>query len=272
MNPKQIIKKAVPAPLSRLWRQGRDEWKYRRLKPYKTRYGFKLYGDANLDGSREDSHEIETAEALLKQGAALVDIGANVGLFSCYAHSKGYAVIAVEPQPRNVQLLLRNLSINKFDVEVLPLALADKVGVLPLYGGGQGASLSRGWGGMTATYSTLVPVSTLDSVLAGRFADQPLLVKLDVEGHEKQVLEGAAQTLQRPNVSWLVEHGLTENFDDINPNFRALFEIFWEQGYQAYSLNPSRIVGAEDVDRWIAQKKRDFGDIDLLFSKQAPGV
>ncbi len=64
MNPKQLIKNAVPAPLSRLWRMSRDEWKYRRLKPYQTRYGFKLYGDANLDGSREASHEIETVEAL----------------------------------------------------------------------------------------------------------------------------------------------------------------------------------------------------------------
>lgn len=272
MNPKQTIKNAIPAPLSRLWRQSRDELKYRRLKPYKTSYGFKLYGDANLDGSREASREIETVEALLKQGAALVDIGANVGLFSCYAHSKGTPVLAVEPQPRNVQLLLRNLRINKFDVEVLPIALADKIGVLPLYGGGQGASLSKGWGGMKATYSTLVPVSTLDSILAGRFEGLPLLVKLDVEGHEKQVLEGASKTLERPDVSWLVEHGLTENFADVNPNFRALFEIFWDNGYTAHTLNPSREVTSSDVDRWIAQKRRDFGDIDLLFSKQSPDM
>lgn len=268
MNPKQLIKNAIPAPLSRLWRQSRDELKYRRLKPYKTSYGFKLYGDANLDSSREASHEIETVEALLKQGAALVDIGANVGLFSCYAHSRGTPVLAVEPQPRNVQLLLRNLSINKFDVEVLPIALADKVGVLPLYGGGQGASLSKGWGGMKATYSTLVPVSTLDSILAGRFEGLPLVVKIDVEGHEKQVLMGAEKTLGRENVSWLVEHGLTENFDGVNPNFRALFEIFWDKGYEAHSVEASRAVTSEDVDRWVAQKRRDFGGIDLLFKKE----
>lgn len=188
-------------------------------------------------------------------------------MFSCYAHSKGTPVLAVEPQPRNVQLLLRNLRINKFDVEVLPIALADKVGVLPLYGGGQGASLSRGWGGMKATYSTLVPVSTLDSILAGRFDGLPLLVKIDVEGHEKQVLLGAAKTLARPNVSWLIEHGLTENFADINPNFRALFEIFWNNGYEAHSVAASRLVTSEDVDRWLAQKKRDFGGIDFLFKR-----
>ncbi len=197
----------------------------------------------------------------------MIDIGANVGLFSCYAHSKGHAVLAVEPQPRNVQLLLRNLRINKFDVEVLPLALADKIGVLPLYGGGQGASLSRGWGGMKATYSTLVPVSTLDSILAGRFEGAPLLVKIDVEGHEKQVLMGAEQTLKRANVSWLVEHGLTENFADVNPNFRALFEIFWDNGYEAHSVEASRLVTSADVERWLAHKRRDFGGIDLLFRR-----
>lgn len=264
---KQIIKNAVPAPLSRLWRQSRDEWKYRRLQPYRTSYGFKLYGDANLDSSREASAEIETVRSFLKEGAALVDIGANVGLFACYARSKGHDVLAVEPQPRNVQLLLRNLRLNKLDVEVLPIALADKVGVLPLYGGGQGASLSKGWGGMTATYSTLVSVSTLDHILAGRFVGQSVLVKLDVEGHEKQVLQGATKTLARADVAWLVEHGLTENFADVNPNFRALFEIFWNSGYEAYSLNPSRIVTPDDVDRWIKQKHRDFGNIDFLFRR-----
>ena len=175
--------------------------------------------------------------------------------------------MAVEPQPRNVQLLLRNLQINKLNAEVLPIALADKVGVLPLYGGGQGASLSRGWGGMSATYSNFVAVSTLDTILAGRFANQSLLIKLDVEGHEKQVLQGAAKTLARPDVAWLVEHGLTENFADINPNFRALFEIFWDAGYEAYALNPSRVVTSDDVNRWIAQKRRDFGDIDFLFTR-----
>ena len=264
---KQKLKKAVPAPLSRLWRQGRDEWKYRRLKPYRTIYGFDLYGDADLDGSREDSQEIATVSAFLQRGAALVDVGANVGLFSCYARHNGYDVLAVEPQPRNVQLLLRNLQMNRLDAQVLPIALAGEVGVSPLYGGGQGASLSRGWGGMSATYSTLVAVSTLDTILAGRFAAQPILVKLDVEGHKKQVLQGAAQTLARRDVSWLVEHGLTENFAGINPNYRALFEIFWEAGYQSYSLNPSRPVAPADVDRWIERKSRDFGGIDFLFRR-----
>ena len=78
---------------------------------------------------------------------------------------------------------------------------------------------------------------------------------------------GAEKTLQRPNVSWLIEHGLTENFDGINPNFRALFEIFWNHGYTAYTLNPSREVTGADVNRWLAQEKRDFGGIDFLFQR-----
>ena len=264
---KRVIKRLIPAPFSRLWRQGRDEWRYRRLKPYVTSYGFQLYGDANLDSSREASDEMDTVRQFLNQGAALIDIGANVGLFSCYASSKGHSVLAVEPQPRNVQLLCRNLSLNKLNVEVLPIALANEVGILPLYGGGQGASLRKGWGGMQATYSTLVPVSTVDRILAGRFANQPLIVKLDVEGHEKEVLLGSEQTLSRDNVAWLVEHGLTENFAGINPHFRELFELFWSYGYEAHSLSPSRLVTPEDVDRWVAQKSRDFGGIEYLFTK-----
>ena len=90
-----------------------------------------------------------------------------------------------------------------------------------------------------------------------------------MEGHEKQVLQGAVQTLARADVSWLIEHGLTENFADINPNFRALFEIFWDAGYGAHSLDPSRIVTPDDVDRWIKNKQRDFGGIDFLFTRES---
>lgn len=125
-------------------------------------------------------------------------------------------------------------------------------------------------GGVRSTYSVLVPVTTLDIILAGRFPGRPVLVKLDVEGNEYHVLQGGRDTLARHDVTWLVEHGLTENFDGkINPHFRDVFETFWGHGYEGWSLPPSRLVLRDDVDRWINLKMRDYGTINFLFKRPA---
>ena len=120
---------------------------------------------------------------------------------------------------------------------------------------------------MNSTHSVMVPVTTLDRVLSGRFLGEPLLIKIDVEGHEYDVLLGAHDTLMRPNATWIIEHGLTENFETINPHFHDLFDIFWQNGYEAHSLAPSRLVSHSDIERWLQQGKRDFGSINFLFVK-----
>jgi hypothetical protein len=142
-----LIDRYLPTA-ARSWRQVRDWRRYQSAKPYKTAFGFQLYGDANLDTSRQDTEEIDTVRDVLAAGAVLVDVGANVGLFSCFANTMGQPAIAIEPQPHNVQLLCRNVHLNRLsNVEILPVALSDNIGVLPLFGGGQGASLRQGWGG-----------------------------------------------------------------------------------------------------------------------------
>lgn len=47
----------------------------------------------------------------LKEGA-FVDIGANIGKYAIYAGSKGNKIIAIEPEPRNFNLLKRNIKLN----------------------------------------------------------------------------------------------------------------------------------------------------------------
>ena len=66
---------------------------------------------------------------------------------------------------------------------MFPVALSDAPGVLTLYGAsGPSASLIPNWAGYSARTQTMVPVSTLDRVLAGRFGGRRLFVKMDVEG------------------------------------------------------------------------------------------
>ena len=77
------------------------------------------------------------------------------------------------------------------NAEVFPLALGEKPELLTLYGAsGPSASLVKNWAGYSSHFKKVVPVSTLDNILAGRFLGQRLFIKMDVEGTEYQVLKG----------------------------------------------------------------------------------
>ncbi len=254
-------------PVARLYRRLRDVYYYHTRRVYPTQFGFVLTGDADLDISRDQEGEIQIFEQAIEQADVLIDVGANVGLFSLLAWKHGCYVVSVEPHQGNVALLSRNIRLNEaHDIEVHALALGEKQGNVWLYGGRQGASLSSEWGGISANYRQVVPMITLDQFLFERFSGKRLVIKIDAEGHEYPILKGALLTLDRlPRVCWIVEHGFTENFGGgLNPNFLPLFELFFEHGYQAFTLTGQPVVLA-DAQRWIQQGRRDFGTLYYVF-------
>lgn len=234
--------------------------------------GFEFIGDADIGNSREDSHELTAFKELLCGVDCLLDVGANAGFFSMVAANLGKPVIAIEPNHLNYELLLRNIRANQFDaVEPIFAAVGSNMEVAELFGGGQGASLLRNWGGMSATYSNLVYCTTLDSLLERCLPDHRILVKLDVEGAEHLVLRGAQKILSRtPATDWIVEHGFHENFNgEINPNFRRVFDSFWEHDYIARTIDEKpRIVTPVDVDEWLEKRQRGFGWMYYTFCKK----
>lgn len=257
--------------LSQIYRRIRDYRSYRSLAIHQTSLGFQLYGGTGLDASRVASSEIDIVKRFFEISQVFVDIGAHVGLFTCLAAQAHKQVIAVEPHPKNLQYLCKNIQLNDLlNVEVFGLALSDAPGIGDLYGSHQGASLLNEWGASPASAKTshLVPINTLDNLVGERFSGEKIVIKIDVEGNEYKVLQGAVTTLQRnPPPIWLMEHGLTENFGGaMNPFFLSLFEVFWENKYKAYSIESEmKLVERTDVERWIRNAKRDFGDVNFVF-------
>ena len=69
-------------------------------------------------------------QELLPQHDRFVDIGANIGFYSCLARQMGKPVVAVEPLATNVALLLGNLCANGWqDTEIVVAGLSDKAGI-----------------------------------------------------------------------------------------------------------------------------------------------
>lgn len=239
----------VPS-LGRLYRRLRDagvEYQFR-----ETVYGFKLAGDARMARADFESNEAGAFLGLLESCDAVLDIGANIGFYSCLAASRGKHVIAFEPSRRNLEFLYKNLWENKLTrVEVLPIGLGKECGLNRMYGFGGISSFVAGWGQAETSKYSLAPIGTLDAVVAKRFQGKSLLIKMDVEGFELDVLAGAAETLGlEPKPTWMVEILLRDGVipGGTNTRFQETFETFWKHGYRCRKLdNGHAVVHSSDV-------------------------
>lgn len=238
-----------------------------RTREVRTPLGFLLTSGVHPAYELMRRGEFEVAEtavinALLGDTDRFIDVGANLGYYTLLALQRGVPVVAFEPQPQNLRCLYANLLANGWDdrAEVFPVALAERPGLLPMFGAsGPSASLVRGWAGYSAKHRQLVPVSTLDHVLNGRFPGENLLVKIDVEGAEYGVLRGGMQTLaRRPAPAWLLEVCLHEfHPDGANPDYPEVFRLFREHGYRAFAIVDGEIapIEREDIERsWLARR------------------
>ncbi len=217
-----------------------------------------------------DPEERAILERAMSEVDVFVDVGANIGLYTCIARSMGLAVVAVEPQSRNVSYLISNLLRNGWDdVEVWPVGLAESAGLQTLYGAsGPSASLLEGWAGFSTRFQQTIPITTLDTLLGSRYDGKRVLIKIDVEGAEYQVLKGAMTTLRRqPRPIWMIEICLSEfHPEGINPDFARTFDILWKLGYSAWEVSdPSRRVNIDLVERWIHVRKTDADVVNFLF-------
>src|ERR1039458_1364962 len=188
-----------------------------------TPFGFKLAGNESMAAGTFERDEVELFRKLVSASAVCVDVGANVGLYTCLAATSLSQVIAVEPAPSNLALLYKNIKSSHFEnVEVCPVGLADKVGLTTLYGAGTGASFIPGWAHTPENWNMTVPVTTLDNLLGNRFQAIQLVIKIDVEGFEFEVLKGAESTLRMtPRPLWLIEVCFDEHHPrGTNSNFR----------------------------------------------------
>jgi FkbM family methyltransferase len=234
-----LVDRFLPSA-SALYREMRDQRAFARRTPVATAYGINLMGHAGMEAGVFEQRETEVARRLFADADVFVDVGANVGLYTCVARAAGKRVIAVEPLRRNLDYLYANLRANGFDdVEVFPLGLSDAAGLATLFGAATGASLIDGWADAPASLQRIVPLSTLDTLLGDRFPGARLFVKIDVEGTELRVLRGAARTLRRqPAPTWLVEITRGElHPGGANPDFDAVFQLFSQAGYAATSVD-----------------------------------
>jgi FkbM family methyltransferase len=171
--------------------------------------------------------------ACLPDGGApvVLDVGANIGLATlamATALPGSARLLAVEPSPRNLVHLRRNLAENGLAwVEVVPAAAGAEPGSLSFHEAAFGAgshvvSAHHLAGGSMPSVS--VPVDTLDRMVASRGLERLDFIKIDVEGFEPDVLEGATGAIERFRPVIYVEFNTWTLMAFRNANPRAFLE------------------------------------------------
>jgi FkbM family methyltransferase len=170
-----------------------------------------------LKACAKEPFTVDWIHRSVRAGDVLYDIGANVGAYSLVAAKKpgGAArVFAFEPSYANVSSLCANIVLNGAADAITPLAVAlsgsSGLSVLGLRALEPGAARHTLGGGPSAEGPSLYeqPVLTfrLDDLVERLGLPLPNHIKLDVDGGELAVLEGAGRTLASPLLrSMLVE-------------------------------------------------------------------
>lgn len=161
------------------------------------------------------------------RGKAVVDAGANIGMFSILAGRMGAKkVYAFEPIRGNFEYLSRNIQLNGLEGTVVPInkALGGRNETREIHCSGFADDHSASF----ENVGSLKAMQTVEVVSVDSFAKGKIdFIKMDVEGYEKEVIEGARETIRRdsPLLSFSVYHKendratLPRILKEINPSY-----------------------------------------------------
>jgi len=181
--------------------------------------------------SDKEPETLEWIDKIFKE-SILWDIGANVGLYSCYAAKQGVRVFAFEPSVFNLEILSRNIFLNNLteQVTIVPLPLTDKLTFSTLNMG------NTNWGGALSTFGKeyghdgkqmntvfklpTIGLSMVDAVNSLNIP-QPDYIKMDVDGIEHLILKGGISILDKVK-GILIE--INDNFTEQSENANLILK------------------------------------------------
>lgn len=242
------------------------------VAPKECQLGFKFNGNPLMERGDFEPHETRLINKLIQEVDIVINVGANIGYYSCLALHAGKSVVAFEPIPENLHFLLRNIKANGWEsrAQVYPMALSNDVGILEIYGGGTGASLIQGWAENPTEDMTLVPVSSLNKLLGDQYRDEKMLFVIDIEGAEKMMLDGASSFINRsPKPIWMIEitaHQHQPKGVSVNPHLLETFRLFWDAGYEAWVVEDDlRKVTPQEIEGLMKSSAEKVGAPNYLF-------
>jgi FkbM family methyltransferase len=218
-----------------------------------------------------DRSALALLKPLIGTGMVALDVGANVGVytlaFARWVGSEG-AVHSFEPHPRLRERLTGNVALNNLrHVTVVPAAVGPTPGEATLFastGNNQGTASLRPVLADLSEHFTC-PVTTLDAYVKAERIARVDVLKVDVEGADFGVLQGASKTIERDHPVIFVEVA-PSRMASFGASPRDLRRLLADAGYLVwtnrasdvdlrYKLEPVPLAIAEDLgdhQNWLA--------------------
>lgn len=216
---------------------------------------------------------------LLRKGDIFIDVGGNIGYLSLLGSTivgeKG-RVVAFEPDPRAAEAFERNTALNNaHNILLIKKACSDQDGRVLF-----NMAAHIGWSTALTDTTTLeiekqinVEQCTLDGEMRRLFGDEsPRLIKIDVEGYETYVLNGAHAIINKSETAFIIEIN-SERLGTCNSSIldvcgafdRAKYHIFWidEKRYLINSLERVELIEIIKTEDFLHQN----GDIFVVPEK-----
>ena len=177
--------------------------------------------------------------AHIEPGMTFVDVGAHIGYFTCLAGRlvgpRGI-VLAFEPSPRNYDLLLANVWRNGLtNVVCFPWAVSDRPGFVDLHLSETNTGDNRIYGdgpGMRVRAAALDALEILRPPVD--------VVKVDVQGAEQAVFEGARELLAQSPDALVVSEFSVHEATAFGSDPRALLDFYRSLGYTIRAQHPEQ--------------------------------
>lgn len=192
--------------------------------------------------------ELLTLNTFLKKGNTILDIGANIGLYSLYASKivgEQGRIISFEPFKQNYHSFSNNIALNNFiNIQLEKKAVGIENGSIKLYYNQDEQNL-----GMVSTQFVEnaiceeVSVISIDEYIEENKINQVDFIKIDIEGHEFKALQGMRNTLLKYKPTILIEI-LEENNSADNNEYVHRFLV--DLGYHKYFINDDGSISSKE--------------------------
>ena len=114
--------------------------------------------------------------------------------------------------------------------------------LIPIYGDMSWASLIKGFSGTPGWVKRYVPITKFDNFDVKRFEGKRLIIKVDAEGSEDMILEGATKLFTLiPRPIWFIE-----TIKDAD--YKSVFRRFWQYDYSSRTVNQKYTFKPHDID------------------------
>lgn len=195
---------------------------------------------------------------------SFIDVGANIGMYSweVLKNSPKRKILAFEPDPLNFELLERTLREYDFEnIEIYPFALSNKNQKVSFYqdtitsATGNICGSDKTWiENYLGTNASKISIETkrLDSFKGEKLV--PSLIKVDVEGHELEVLEGAEAIIAQVKPIMIIE--------SFPPKQMNVLNFLYQFGYKVNDADQSSAINKNTLNLFAWHPR---GPLDAKF-------